>query len=175
MAVSAAAERTVRAQRYASAVEILAAAVAAVTTTVVTLAILLWRVHGKLRDTTVQLAAERETGRADAVKRSRTGHLARIAEQVAPLLPDFPYDLKDFRSIGGDVDAIVFDGLEAGADIEVVFLDIKHGPRAGLTPTQRRIREAIKAGRVRFETYKPCIPAPPELPASEVIPAALPQ
>jgi predicted Holliday junction resolvase-like endonuclease len=34
----------------------------------------------------------------------------------------------------------------------VVLADVKMGPRARLTPAQERIKEAVEAGRVAWET-----------------------
>lgn len=64
---------------------------------------------------------------------------------------------KDVQWIGGGgaVDAIVWNGLEAGGDVEIVFLPVKAGPRARLTSNQRRIREAIAWKRIAFEEYRP--------------------
>ena len=82
--------------------------------------------------------------------------MASISEQLAPLLPGFRYNPKDVQWIGGDgaVDAIVWNGLEAGGDVEIVFLDVKTGPRARLTGNQRRIREAIVWKRIAFDVYR---------------------
>jgi predicted Holliday junction resolvase-like endonuclease len=89
----------------------------------------------------------------NAVAKSRVGHVAKITEQFAPLLPGFPnYNVKDVQWVGGAVDMIVWDGLEDSRDVSVVLLDIKTG-RASVNPRQRRIREAVKAGRVRFEVF----------------------
>jgi hypothetical protein len=101
--------------------------------------------------------------RSDARRRSRIVHMASISEQLAPLLPGFRYNPKDVQWIGGGgaVDAVVWNGLEAGGEVEIVFLDVKAGPRAHLTGNQRRIREAIAWKRIAFEEYRP--PAPPPL------------
>jgi hypothetical protein len=95
--------------------------------------------------------------RSDARKRSRTVHMASISEQLAPLLPGFRYNPKDVQWVGGHgaVDAIVWHGLEAGGDVEIVFLDVKTGPRANLTANQRRIRAAIAWKRIAFDVYRP--------------------
>jgi predicted Holliday junction resolvase-like endonuclease len=92
--------------------------------------------------------------RADAVKRSRAVHLGGIAEQIAPLLPGFPYDPKDCRWAGQPIDMIVFDGLEGGGDLNVVFLEIKTG-QSQRQKTQRRVKAAVDAGRVQFREYRP--------------------
>jgi predicted Holliday junction resolvase-like endonuclease len=95
--------------------------------------------------------------RYDARKRSRTLHMASISEQLAPLLPGFRYNPKDVQWVGGHgaIDAIVWNGLEAGGDVEIVFLDVKTGPRAHLTGNQRRIREAVAWKRIAFDEYRP--------------------
>ncbi|HEY2519068.1 MAG TPA: Holliday junction resolvase-like protein [Streptosporangiaceae bacterium] len=93
-------------------------------------------------------ASDREK---NAVAKSRIGHVAKITEQFAPLLPGFPdYNVKDVRWVGGEVDMIVWDGLEDGRDVTVVLLDVKTG-RASANARQRRIRNAVEAGRVRFK------------------------
>lgn len=100
--------------------------------------------------------------RSDAVKRSRIGHMASIFEQLAPLLPGFRYNPKDVQWVGGGggIDAIVWNGLEAGGDVEIVFLDVKAGNHARLTSNQRRIREAIVWKRIAFDEYRPPDPTP---------------
>lgn len=63
---------------------------------------------------------------------------------------------KDVQWIGGGaVDAIVWNGLEAGGEVEIVFLDVKVGRHVHLTDNQRRIREAIRWKKVAFDEYRP--------------------
>ena len=118
--------------------------------------ILLARV-GRLGRQVAEFSRREREIRSDARKRSRTLHMASIIEQLAPLLPGFRYNPKDVQWIGGHgaVDAIVWNGLEAGGDVEIVFLDVKAGPRAGLTGHQRRIRDAIVWKRIAFDVYRP--------------------
>src|SRR6266571_511444 len=88
----------------------------------------------------------------NAVAQSRIIHVAKISEQFAPLLPGFPYNLKDFQWVGGTIDAIVWNGLEDGGDVDIIFLDVKTG-RAKISPRQRRIRDAVEAGRLHFKVF----------------------
>jgi predicted Holliday junction resolvase-like endonuclease len=80
-------------------------------------------------------------------------------EHLAPFLQK-DYNAKDFRHLGDPVDYIVFHGLSDILDkqtdqiVEVVFLDIKTG-NSRLNKVQRRIRDAIKDGRVSFKIYNP--------------------
>jgi hypothetical protein len=118
---------------------------------------------GRLARQVVEFPRREAEIRSDARRRSRIVHMASISEQLAPLLPGFRYNPKDVQWIGGGgaVDAIVWNGLEAGGDVEIVFLDVKAGARAHLTSNQRRIREAIMWKRIAFDEYRP--PAPPLL------------
>jgi predicted Holliday junction resolvase-like endonuclease len=87
--------------------------------------------------------------------------MGKISEQFAPLLPGFAYDIKDVQWVGGKVDAIVWNGLEAAKsgqgspdDIEVVLLEVKTGKHAQLDKDQRLIRDVVKAKRVRFDVFR---------------------
>jgi predicted Holliday junction resolvase-like endonuclease len=98
--------------------------------------------------------------RRNSVNQSRAVLKGKMAEQVAPLLPGFTYWPADARFLGDPVDYVVFDGYSAckdnytdGHDIEVVILDIKRG-KSQLSREQRRIAEAVSAGRVRFEVIR---------------------
>lgn len=98
--------------------------------------------------------------RRNSVDRSRAVLKGKMAEQMAPLLPGFTYWPADARFLGDPIDYVVFDGYSAckdnhtdGSDIEVVILDIKQG-KSRLTRAQRRIADAVAAGRVRFEVVR---------------------
>lgn len=94
--------------------------------------------------------------RSEAGARSRLLHLASITEQLAPLLPGFRYNPKDVQWIGaGAVDAVVWNGLQAGGEVEIVFLDLKPEPQTPMSSNERRIREAIAWKRVAFDEYRP--------------------
>jgi predicted Holliday junction resolvase-like endonuclease len=128
---------------------------------IVLLLFLLARLFRKYIDTSRQYsdlsgryASDIEAARAESVRRSRAVHLGGIAEQLAPLLPDFPYDPKDCRWAGQPIDMIVFDGLEGGGDVSIVLLEVKTGT-SSLKGNQRQVRDAVDAGRVQFRVYRP--------------------
>lgn len=73
------------------------------------------------------------------------------AEQLAPL--NFDYLPSDARFLGSPVDYVVFDGLSDGDEVEVVFLEVKTGG-SRLSSRERRIREAVEQGRVRWEELR---------------------
>ena len=95
-----------------------------------------------------------------SVNTSRTVLKGKMAEQLAPIMPQFEYLPSDAKFLGDPVDYVVFDGytdLRDGEgrpeDIEIVLIDIKSGG-ARLTKGQVAIAQAIQAGRVRFETVR---------------------
>jgi len=101
------------------------------------------------RDLEARVGKERE----DAIKRSRAVLAGQAAEQLAPWLPGFPFDPGDCRFIGKPVDFLVFSGSTAGSISEVVFVEVKSGT-AGLNRAERSLREAVEAGRVRWQEYR---------------------
>ena len=101
----------------------------------------------------------------EAKNRSLDGSRAvikgKIAEQLAPVLPNFKYLPSDARFIGDPVDYIIFNGYTGIKDngdhesnLEIVILDVKTG-QASLTQFQQAIAKAVNAGRVRFEVVRP--------------------
>ena len=92
--------------------------------------------------------------RRDAVLRSRAVTLGQAHEQLVPHLPGFGFHPKDARFLGSPVDYVVFDGLAAGGVTRVVFLEVKTG-RAELSPRERQVRDAIRAGRVEWREWRP--------------------
>lgn len=90
--------------------------------------------------------------RQDAIQRSQAVTLGKITEHLVPHLPNFQFNPKDVRFIGSPIDFIVFDGLNDDEEKqirEVVFLEIKTGTSA-LTRRERLVRDAIRAGRVKW-------------------------
>ncbi len=108
----------------------------------------------------LMLAQQQETQQAvkKSLNTSRATIKGRIAEQFAPMLPEFEYLPSDAKFLGDPVDYVIFDGYTewrdgnlAAEDIEVVLMDIKSG-QARLSKGQLAIEQAVKQGRVRFET-----------------------
>ncbi len=108
-----------------------------------------------------QTWAEQESSiRKDAADRSRYVLKGKIAEHMVPMYKDvFKYDPSDARFLGAPIDYIIFDGYTAVKDgksdesITVVLADIKTG-NARLNRTERKIKEAVEQGRVRWETIR---------------------
>lgn len=93
-----------------------------------------------------------------SVSSSRAVLKGKIAEQFAPIFPQFDYLPSDSKFLGDPIDYVVFngysefkEGLVDASQIEVVLIDIKSG-NARLTKGQQAIAQAIKQGRIRFET-----------------------
>ena len=111
-----------------------------------------------------ELELEHQQTLASAQKRSvntsRAVLKGKMAEQLAPIMPEFRYLPSDAKFLCDPIDYVVFDGYTdfrdgegLAEDIEVVLIDIKSGG-ARLTKGQQAIAQAIQDGRVRFETIR---------------------
>ena len=90
--------------------------------------------------------------RQEVLERSRTVLKGKIGEQLAPLLPMFKHEPADARFIGTPIDYVVFEGLAEQDPREIVFIDVKTGKTATLTPIQKKIKQTIDQKQVRWET-----------------------
>jgi predicted Holliday junction resolvase-like endonuclease len=110
----------------------------------------------------LQLEHQQALGQAQkrSVNTSRAVLKGKMAEQFAPILPEFQYLPSDAKFLGDPVDYVVFngytdlrDGQGKAEDVEIVLIDIKSGG-ARLTKGQQAIAQAIQQGRIRFETIR---------------------
>ncbi|MGE8540053.1 Holliday junction resolvase-like protein [Acinetobacter sp. ANC 3813] len=122
------------------------------------------RIRAEYEKYIAELELEHQQSLSAAQKRSvntsRAVLKGKMAEQLAPILPEFQYLPSDAKFLGDPVDYIVFDGYTdyrdgdgLAEDIEVVLIDIKSGG-ARLTKGQQAIAQAISEGRLRFETIR---------------------
>jgi predicted Holliday junction resolvase-like endonuclease len=98
-----------------------------------------------------RLREEIELARKDAVSRSRASLGGKFTEQMVPFFPDFKYDPTEVRFIGSPIDMVVFPGLSQGDPQEIVILEVKTGKNAQLTSVQKKIRQLIEDGMVRWD------------------------
>jgi len=94
---------------------------------------------------------ESEQSRKSAVEQSRAVLGGKFTEQMVPFFPDFKYDPTEVRFIGSPIDMIVFPGLAGGDPQEIVILEVKTGKNQQLTSAQKKIRELIENGMVRWD------------------------
>lgn len=87
--------------------------------------------------------------RREAVDHSRAVTRGQIYEQLVPYLPEFQFNPKDAHFLGRPVDFVVFDGLDEGELRRIVFVEVKTGA-SNLTTRERRVRDAIRRGRVEW-------------------------
>ena len=95
--------------------------------------------------------AEIEKACKAAIAQSRAVLGGKFVEQLAPYLPEFKYDPTEARFIGSPIDLIVFPGLATGNPQEIVIIEVKTGKSSHLTPEERKIRQLIEDGMVRWE------------------------
>jgi len=85
------------------------------------------------------------------VTQSRAVLGGKFTEQMVPFFPDFKYDPTEVRFIGSPIDMIVFPGLSRGDPEEIVILEVKTGKSAQLTAQQKKIRQLVEDGMVRWD------------------------
>jgi predicted Holliday junction resolvase-like endonuclease len=95
-----------------------------------------------------------EKARKSAVTQSRAVLGGKFTEQMVPFFPDFKYDPTEVRFIGSPIDMIVFPGLAKGDPREIVILEVKTGKSAQLTSAQKKIRQLIEDGMVRWDEIR---------------------
>jgi predicted Holliday junction resolvase-like endonuclease len=100
---------------------------------------------------TLKWQADMAQARKSAVTQSRAVLGGKFTEQMVPFFPDFAYDPTEVRFIGTPIDLIVFPGLAQNDPREIVILEVKTGKSAGLTPVQKKIRQLIEDGMVRWD------------------------
>lgn len=115
--------------------------------------------YGRIERIKAEFAEQRQADRNFSVKHSKAVLSGKILQEMAPLLADFPYSFHDARHVGSSpVDYLVFDGLnEPSAEVNVVFLEVKTGG-AVLNGAEKRVKNAIDAGRVRYEVMRVKVP-----------------
>ena len=96
-----------------------------------------------------QIKAHRE----DAIARSRSVLAGQFSEQLAPYLPNFPFNPSECKFIGKPVDFIVFHGLDEKNVTGVSFVEVKSG-KSKLSGTEKSVKSAIENGNVDWVDYR---------------------
>lgn len=99
------------------------------------------RVQAELNDMTCKFEESRGKQRSEQVR------LGLIGEQFATLHENFKYNRKETKALLQPIDFVCFE------EDEVIFVDVKTG-NAQLSTKQRKIRDNIRNGRVRFEVFR---------------------
>jgi predicted Holliday junction resolvase-like endonuclease len=91
--------------------------------------------------------------RQDAIARSRSVLAGQFSEQLAPYLPDFPFNPSECKFIGKPVDFIVFHGLDDKNVTGVSFVEVKSG-KSKLSGTEKTVKNAIENKNVNWVDYR---------------------
>ena len=94
-----------------------------------------------------------DSHRQDAIARSRAVLAGNFSEQLAPYLPNFPFNPSECKFIGKPVDFIVFHGLDEKNVTGVSFVEVKSG-KAKLSGTEKTVKDAIDKGNVNWVDYR---------------------
>ncbi len=92
--------------------------------------------------------------RADANAQARRVIKGQVGEQLTPFLPGFPYRPSECLFLGKPVDLLVCEGRDDGAIRRIVFLEVKTG-QARQNAVERSFEQAVKAGAVSYEVWRP--------------------
>lgn len=88
-----------------------------------------------------------------SISQSRSVILGEVSEKVLPLLPDFPYHMRDLVFLGKGVDYVVFDGLSRGNLKEIIFLEVKSGT-SQLNKNEQIIKDYLSKYPVKYEVIR---------------------
>ena len=91
--------------------------------------------------------------REDAIKQSRAVLSGQFSEQIAPYLPDFPYNPTEVRFIGKPIDFIVFNGMDKKKIDEVIFVEVKSG-QSQLSKVEKTLKSTIENKQISWQEYK---------------------
>jgi len=107
-----------------------------------------------------RLKIEEKKIREEAIMNSRSTIRGQSVEKFIPLHESFKeYCPSDARFLGMPVDYVIFSGVSDILDgkknglVKITFLDVKTG-KATLTKAQKKIKEAVEAGRVEWKTIQ---------------------
>ncbi|GHV87119.1 hypothetical protein AGMMS50255_4150 [Spirochaetia bacterium] len=109
--------------------------------------------HGRRQEAAEWEAHKLEDIVKARLKQSRAVLGGLVSEQMAPLLPGFPFDPGDCRFVGKPIDFIVFKGMNEKDISEVIFLEVKSGAAKQLNDQEKKLRDAVQAGRVRWVEF----------------------
>jgi predicted Holliday junction resolvase-like endonuclease len=95
----------------------------------------------------------KEKGTKLAAKKSLEVNVGKTIEEVVSVLPTFPYQRNDCRSLLDPIDYIVFEGMTKGGKVsQLHFTDVKTGS-ARLNDHQKQVKAAVESKKVEFRLY----------------------
>lgn len=100
-----------------------------------------------------QLDEKVKKAREESVNKSRAVLQGQFSEQLAPFMPDFPFNPSDCRFIGKPIDLLVFKGMGEKDISEVVFVEVKTG-NSKLSSQEKKLKEAIENKKVSWYEYR---------------------
>jgi predicted Holliday junction resolvase-like endonuclease len=84
-----------------------------------------------------------------ALEGQRVGIKGKVAENIAPLLPDFQQqfpdlNIADARFIGEPIDYLFFEGMSEGRINKITFLEVKSGKHPRLNDHENSLKEVVR-------------------------------
>jgi predicted Holliday junction resolvase-like endonuclease len=91
--------------------------------------------------------------RKEIANSSRSIIKGQVAEQLAPYLPNFPFNPAECKFLGNPIDFIVFRNLEKKEESAIIFVEVKSG-QSQLNTHERNLKQAIKNKNVFWYEYR---------------------
>ena len=109
--------------------------------------------NAKILEHDRELIDTAKKARKDSTKRQRAILKGGISEIIAPWALEGVNSVKELRFLGSPIDFIGFNGLDIDGEINIKFIEIKTG-KSRLTKEEKRIKEAVEAKRVEWQTIE---------------------
>lgn len=105
----------------------------------------------EIRERRAELKARKDRMTSGAQRTSEAVNLGKIVEKIAPSFPTFGFEPRDCRALLEPIDYVIFQGLARRGRVDaLMFVDVKSG-KAGLTKSQKQIRDRVQEGRIAFK------------------------
>lgn len=89
----------------------------------------------------------------EGLNRQRAVIRGSAVENIAPWVMDLGCELSSLRPLGSPVDWVGFSPYDGDEPMTVHLIEVKTG-KAGLSKRERRVRDAVEAGRVEYRVVR---------------------
>lgn len=111
-------------------------------------------IRERIKERKEDLATARARMTQRAERTAQAVNLGKIIEKIVPSFSSFSYASGDCRALFEPIDYVIFSGLTSAGRVDALhFVDIKSG-KARLSETQRRIKQKVEVGAVKFITIR---------------------
>lgn len=114
----------------------------------------LYRLRARAAQREIQLLDEKDEAVDLALKHQKSKISGEDVAKFCPFSPEYPYNARDVVAVFDTWDYTVLVGKVEGEIIEIVFQEMKSGEYSRLSQLQHSLRECVRQGKVRWETWQ---------------------